>query len=318
MSSAISACHVHRDWMGFDQATELALIVSLLNNTARFNHIITQVTPEELATHEDPQKVGHPFYYYLDEAKKVFGNWQGGTDGRYSVTGMSYHDLMEIFSKPQRLKNVVKILMDLICWVDTFVGKSTAEDIPIHVLALQFAKTIEAIKVAVELSGFEFGLFRIQIFLSVVSGVGLSKPGQHLHQLMIPTLNQASYKHLNDALQYETKQNEVVMLTNKTLTDISSTTPAVTMDPEYFETAMGYIADLLKVEPFHRNTIESILCEGRYGRICLLIMEVYVKGSSLHMLSECGMPLVKLYNTYTWVPVQMWKRKCVYSNYFDQ
>ena len=153
--------------------------------------------------------------------------------------------------------------MDLICWVDTFVGKSTAEDIPIHVLALQFARTIEVIKVAVELSGFEFGLFWIQIFLSVVSGVGLSKPGQHLHQLMIPTVNQASYKHLNDSLQYETKENEVVMLTNKTLTDISSTTPAAKMEPEYFDTAMGYIADLLKVEPFHRNTIESILCEGR-------------------------------------------------------
>ena len=60
--------------MGFDQATELALVVSLLNNTARFNHIITTVTCEKLATHDDPQRVGHPFYYYLDEAKKVFGN----------------------------------------------------------------------------------------------------------------------------------------------------------------------------------------------------------------------------------------------------
>ena len=113
---------------------------------------------------------------------------------------MSYNNLMEIFSEPQRLKNVVKILMDLICWVDTYVGKSTADDIPIHVLELQFAKTIEAIKVVVEVPGFEFGLFRIQIFLSVVSGVGLSKPGLHLHQLMIPTVNQASYKHLHDAL----------------------------------------------------------------------------------------------------------------------
>ena len=101
ISSAISAIYVHRDWMTFDQATELALVVSLLNNTARFNYIITTVTPEKLATHDDPQKVGHPFYYYLDEAKKVFGNWQGGTDGRYNLTGMSYKDLMEIFSKPQ-------------------------------------------------------------------------------------------------------------------------------------------------------------------------------------------------------------------------
>ena len=108
----------------------------------------------------------------------------------------------------------------------------------------------------------------------------------------------------------------MIMLTNKTLTNISSTTSAATMEPEYFDFAMGYIGDRLKIEPFHRNTIESILCEGRYGRICLLIMEVYVKGSSLHMLSKCGMPMVKLYNTYTWVPVQMWKRKCVYSKVF--
>ena len=108
------------------------------------------------------------------------------------------------------------------------------------------------------------------------------------------------------------------MLANKMLTDISSTTPAVTMEPGYFEFAMGYIGDRLKIEPFHRSTIESILCEGRYGRICLLIMEVYVKGSSLHTLAKCGIPMVKQYNTYVWVPVQMWKRKCFYSNYFDE
>ena len=208
IACAISAVHVYCDWMGFDQAIELALVVSLLNNTARFNHIITTVTCEKLATHDDPQKVGHPFYYCLDEAKKVFENWQEGTDGRYSVTGMSYKDLMGIFSKPEQLKKVVNILMDLICWVDTYVGKSTADEIPIHVLELQFAKTIEAIKVAVEVSGFEFGLFRTQICLSVVSGVGLSKPGLHLHQLMIPTENQASYKHLICTMLYNMKQRK--------------------------------------------------------------------------------------------------------------
>ena len=52
-------------------------------------------------------------------------------------------------------------MTNLICWVDTYLGKSTVDNIPIYVLELQFAKTIEAIKVAVELPGFEFGLFRI-------------------------------------------------------------------------------------------------------------------------------------------------------------
>ena len=163
-SSAISAIHVHRDWMGFDQATEFALVVSLLNNTPRFNHIIATVTPEELAKHDDPQNVGHPFYYYLVEAMKEFEDWQRGTDGRYSVTGMSYNDLMDIFSEPERLKKVVTILMDLICWVDNYIDKSKAEDMHIHVLQSKFIETIVAIKLAVEVAGFEFGLFRIQIF----------------------------------------------------------------------------------------------------------------------------------------------------------
>ena len=77
---------------------------------------------------------------------------------------MSYDDLMDIFSGPKRLKKVVTILMDLICWVDNYVGRSKAEDMPIHVLQSKFVETIVAMKSAVEVPGFEFGLFRIQIF----------------------------------------------------------------------------------------------------------------------------------------------------------
>ena len=51
---------------------------------------------------------------------------------------MSYDALMEIFSEPEQLKKVVTILMDLICWVDSYVGKSKAEDMPIHVLQSKF------------------------------------------------------------------------------------------------------------------------------------------------------------------------------------
>ena len=136
--------------------------------------------------------------------------------------------------------------------------------------------------------------------------------------MMIPTEKQASYKHLSDALQYETKQIELEQIVNGTLTDISATTSSEIMDPCYFEYAMPIISASLGRVKFFRNPIESILCEGRYGRICLLIMEVYVKGSSLHMLAPHGMPMVKIFGTYSWVPVQMWKRECAYSNYFNE
>ena len=182
----------------------------------------------------------------------------------------------------------------------------------------KFVKTIVAIKEAVEVNGFEFGLFRIQIFLSVVNGVGLSMPGDHLHQMMIPTEKQASYKHLSDTLQNKNKQSKFVLITNGTLKDISATTTADKMDPMFFEYAMSIISAALVRGKFFRNPIESVLCEGRYGRICLQIMEVFVKGSSLHMLSHHGMPMVKLFGTYSWVPVQMWKHECALSEFFNE
>jgi hypothetical protein len=71
---------------------------------------------------------------------------------------------------------------------------------------------------------------------------------------------------------------------------------------------MRFTSDGMSRETYHRDPIESVLCEGRYGRITMERFEVYVKGVSLHIMSVHGGPMVKLYGTYTWIPVQMWTR----------
>ena len=87
------------------------------------------------------------------------------------------------------------------------------------------------------------------------------------------------------------------------------------MNPDYFDIAMRYVSEGLGRKKYHRAPIESVLCEGRFGRITLEIMEVYVNGTSLHLMSEHGGPLVKHFSTYTWIPVQLWKRECLYIVY---
>ena len=76
-------------------------------------------------------------------------------------------------------------------------GKSEAKEIPIPSILAQFETTIKAVKEAGGGGRWEFGLFRIQIFMTIVNGIGLTKPGEHLLQLMIPaSYRQASYTHL--------------------------------------------------------------------------------------------------------------------------
>ena len=82
LSSIICAILSHREWLKYDQAVELCLMASLLNNTAHFYHIIFALTKESLNAIDGNQRSIHPFYFYLSKFMEVFNNWQGGPDTR--------------------------------------------------------------------------------------------------------------------------------------------------------------------------------------------------------------------------------------------
>ena len=172
-------------------------MASLLNNTARFYHIISAMTKQSLNAIDGNERSTHPFYFYLTQSMQVFNNWQGGPDARYSVSGMVYKDVESFFKAASSLKNVVKILINFIRWIDSLQSKSDAEEIPIPVILAKFEATILAVKEAGEPGRWEFGLFCIQIFMTIANGIGLTKPGEYLLQLMIlASSEQALYNHL--------------------------------------------------------------------------------------------------------------------------
>ena len=60
-----------------------------------------------------------------------------------------------------------------------------------------------------------------------------------------------------------------------------------------FDSAMRCISEAIERMVYHRASIEGMCCEAHHGRITMEKFEVYVKGSSIHMLSQYGGPMFK-------------------------
>ena len=179
-------------------------------------------------------------------------------------------------------------------------GKSDAEKIPIPVILAQFEATIKAVKEAGDPGRWEFGLFCIQIFMTIANGIGLTKPGEHLLQLMIPASSkQALYNHLCKVKENKLSDRTLGQICNRDLTDISATNTPSDMPKQFFDLAMRYISEGLGRMEYHRAPIEGKGCEAKHGRITMEKDEVYVKGSSIHTLFQHGGPMFKNYATYT-------------------
>ena len=121
-------------------------------------------------------------------------------------------------------------------------GKYDAKEIPIPLILNQFENTIKAVKEAGEPGTWEFGLFHIQIFMTIVNGCGLTKPGEHLLQLMIPASpKQGSYNYLSKVKENKLSNRILGQICNRDLTDINATNTPSGMPPKYFDLDMQYI-----------------------------------------------------------------------------
>ena len=148
---------------------------------------------------------------------------------------MVHEDVESFFKAASSLNNVVKILINFIAWIDSLQGKSDTEEIPIPVILAQFEATIKAVKGAGEPGRWEFSLFCIQIFITIAIEIGLTKPGKHLLQLMIPANSkQALYNHLCKVKGEKLSDRTLGQICNRDLTDINATNTPSDMPPKFF------------------------------------------------------------------------------------
>ena len=70
-SCVIPVIHCHCDWLRYDQVVELCLVASLLNNTARFNHAISEMIEKKLNDDKNGHHPNYLFHCYLKQSMKV-------------------------------------------------------------------------------------------------------------------------------------------------------------------------------------------------------------------------------------------------------
>ena len=297
LSSFVSVMYSKKSFLSWDMALELCFMASFLNSPFNFYYIIGNMTKDDLEQNDN-----HPLLFFLNQSSKLFGCF-GGAEPRYSPTGLAPEDLLHLFGNDNcvTLNKVLGLLCGHVNWIDSQKGKTTAQEIPFESLEKQYNTLSEDVRNTVKNrngavctgKAIEFGVFRAQIFTTLITTMSLCLPGKHLHQLMIPLGQQASAKQLEDALKY--KPDHVRSGKNP-------------MKKKHFDQAMNYIATQFLIAYYCCNFIESALCEGKSGRINEERNSIFPKGLSLHDIDSCGVPILKNYGKYEWDPMSAYYR----------
>lgn len=223
-----------------DQLLELAFAAALLTNPLQYHWSLMNLACRH-SNGGDPFHFGeHPFYDLMDALGSTFANWQSAKRRRFSPTGggqgMSIPEIFGLGAHADgriegkiTLTRIVQKLFKYVEWIDTLAGRGRDPviDLPLELVQEWQCLVVNDIRA---IQPCQFGLFRLGVFTTIVTGCGILIPGPHLRQLAIPAPNCASQEHLKRA----------------------------NIKPEHVDKAMRMIADSLGI-PYHRDVIETLL-----------------------------------------------------------
>ena len=279
----------------YDQLIELCFIASFQNSVLPIDKCLVELLERDDVRYQNED---HPFYSWMHLSQHYFGSHQGG---RYPRFSSGSNDFINVFDgKPneetsRRLSGVVSVLAEWINVIDSYHGKCSTNEIPYFEIKNKMLDVVLNVKTASERNSLEFGMFRLSIFTTYVTGLGLAIPGPHIHQISIPTAGTASAKHLINPFQcgINSKQKQV-------------TTPV--SEAEY-DQLMEKTSMSLGCKYYHRTLLETLLCEGHPNRK-LHKKDVFKKGQKLFHINSGGVPVSKDYgNLGQWIPLQHFEKE---------
>ena len=230
----------------------------------------------------------NPFFDWIDETVKIFGNWQGGPYNRWSPSGIS--DIKAVVGP--HLQSIVSVLKGLVDWIDSNTMNTNAEDISMHLIKNQLAIFCKNMNNIVNC---EFNMFRMGVFITMINGCGITRPGKHLRQISIPVRNTASFEHLLDPSGDSMSYNQSSILADSQLNSVSS----VVNDGKFagvkegdHDDAMRALSQELGMKEYFRDFIECILCKSKHSRH-LHKKEWFCRYSALFDIDENGYVIFK-------------------------
>ena len=172
-----------------------------------------------------------------------------------------------------------------VLFLDSFVGKEEADDVPIPIVHQKMNEIIESVKEASGESSLDFNCFRLSIFTTLVSGIGIPEPGKHLHQFFFPTVGMASYKHiLNPSPQL-------------------SSSADFANNWKQIDGLMKQLSHRMNLTHFRRDYTEVHMCESVPGRY-LEKQDLFVVGQDVFENNTDGVACFKEYGSkLDWVPI---------------
>ena len=179
--------------------------------------------------------------------------------GRYQRFSSASNTIKEIFlsddvlAVERKLRNVVRTLTLWIETIDSLVGKH-AEEITISDLLSWMMDVIDQIKEDCESTKLDFSYFRLSVFTSLVCGLGIPKPGKHLHHIFFPMEDTAALNHLRDCNRY---RSEMVMGDDDD-TDVEKKKADICWNE--VDELLKYLSGEINCENFCRSQMEVLLC----------------------------------------------------------
>jgi len=295
LSIALDTLYQQRHQISTDQLLECCFFASFIASATAFGHVISKIISEDPAFFENNS---HPFYRLMQEFKCTMGNVHSGSDPRYSSASDKFKKLIPDNCKPTKEadKRLSKIGKELLRWVDIINSYENSE-VPFVELREEIKVVVSYVQDAADVGDdkLDFAQFRLSIFTTFICGLGIVKPGFHLHQIIIPAQNTAAIKHLKFPFSHANGG--------------STTGGKIEQDVDW---EMEVVSQSLGFDKYRRGQIEILLCESTQGRD-LRRKDVFRKGQSLFWMDGNGQVLVKEYGRQSiWVPIEVKKEDLMF------
>ena len=295
--------------MAFDQLVEICFLATFFATPLLFNEALTQLTNSKTFKFGE-----HPYFDIVRKICEIFPKPQGGQFARFSTGSNEFITFFD--NDPQILVDIVTCLLEWIDYVDNHRLIDNMDDIHFVDIEDKYLAVVNKIKSAshAHKTKIEFDVFRLSIFTTLATGLGLTEPGEHTQQFVIPTKKAASNNHLRNPDKH--------LLTNKNakgIYDGKYVTPNESSNIDRFGNCKGknkgtpdnnmwYLSRQMEWNVYCRDDVETALCESVPCRQ-LKKKDVFRKGTRLFWMRIPGIPHMKLYGKSRWIPLQRPNKK---------
>jgi hypothetical protein len=231
---------------------------------------------------------------YYNKMVEVFGSFKGGTDVRYSASGI---DIERIFLEDeqalQRLDIVVNEILALLVWINKH---TTAEDASSDTerMVINYSdyrdRVYETVKqLSVKLpKGLKCQIFEFRLLLIIqtcsLGGIVLTEH-PFLTKLVFVAKNTGGHKFLYSANSESRGKCPIYGLETDDIMD-----------------TLGIALQLEETE--RGNAMESVACESQAGRREGNVVDVFMKGQDLFTIDRKGCRFMKTYGSFVWEPLR--------------